>query len=242
MRFFLFLPWTCSATYVQNHLWSTEVLNTVVSNIPSFNVIISFNKPVLKYNKYIQTRGVSIERLWETFTEELRADGGQRGAWKAEQKRTFGCIWSCCRFPLFSVWLLVLKQLWWARNTQTHDRSAYTPTSECERCASGCSSVVLPPSAAALSVLGHLLFAGSVGVVVSVCVRWCVWCRRWTPCPWRSAGHSRCLRGWRGSGRCPARSCSAEGGGGLRSRPGTPPESETHTQTHTDFNWTHQIF
>lgn len=33
-------------------------------------------------------RDISIERLWETFTEELRADGRQREAWKAEQKRT----------------------------------------------------------------------------------------------------------------------------------------------------------
>ncbi len=31
-------------------------------------------------------RDISIERLWETFTEVLRADGGQRGARKAEQR------------------------------------------------------------------------------------------------------------------------------------------------------------
>lgn len=38
-------------------------------------------------------RDILIERLWETFTEVLRADGGQQGAWKAEQKKKrFGCI------------------------------------------------------------------------------------------------------------------------------------------------------
>ena len=38
-------------------------------------------------------RDISTERLWETFTEVLRADG----AWKAEQReKRFGYIWSCC--------------------------------------------------------------------------------------------------------------------------------------------------
>lgn len=92
---------------------------------PCFNIIISFNKPILKYNKYIQMRDISIESVGNIHwgaPSWRRPAGSLEG--RAEEEKKGLIVWLylvMLSYSLFSVWLLVLKQLWWARkhtNTQ----------------------------------------------------------------------------------------------------------------------------
>lgn len=120
-------------------------------------------------------------------------------------------------FSSFSV-MRLLKQLWWAEKFRLNKRSftdSLYNTQVPNPPALGW-EVSSPPAAASLP-----FFLDSL--TQCECVRWSVWCRKWTPCPWRSGARWRSLRGWRGSARRPARSCSAGAAAGLRSQPGTPP-------------------